>query len=38
VRVPAPSTEEIQPFVLVLSKSIERWLDREGFGHDDPVE
>jgi hypothetical protein len=24
--------------VLVLSESIERWLDREGFGHDDPVE
>jgi hypothetical protein len=38
VRVVAPSTEEVQQFVLVLSESIERWLDRQGFGHDDPVE
>jgi hypothetical protein len=38
VRVPAPSTEEVQQFVLVWSESIEGWLDQEGFGHDDPVE
>ena len=38
MRVPAPSTEEVQQFVLVLSESIERWLDRQDFGHDDPVE
>ena len=38
VRVAAPSTEEVQQFVLVLSESIEVWLDRQGFGHDDPVE
>jgi hypothetical protein len=28
VRVAAPSTEEVQQFVLVLSASIERWLDQ----------
>ena len=38
VRVPAPSTEEVQALVVELARDLESWLSREGYGTDEASE
>ena len=38
VRVPAPSTEEVQALVVELARDLEAWLSREGYGTDEASE
>ena len=35
VRVPPPTTEEVQQLVTHLSQTVERWLDTQGYGSED---
>ena len=35
VKVPAPSTDEVQALVTELARDLEAWLDREGYGTDE---
>ena len=38
VKVPAPSTEEVQYLVAELARAAEAWLARQGFGDDEPLD
>ena len=38
VKVPAPTTQEVQQLVTDLARTIETWLDTQGYGSDDPCD
>ncbi|NCG17405.1 MAG: hypothetical protein GWP91_00105 [Rhodobacterales bacterium] len=38
VKVPAPTTQEVQQLVTDLARTIEAWLDTQGYGSDDPCD
>ena len=35
VKVPAPTTEEVQQLVTRIARTVERWLDKQGYGSND---
>ena len=38
VRVPPPTTEEVQQLVTHIARTVERWLDTQGYGADEPCQ
>lgn len=38
VRVPPPTTEEVQQLVTHIARRVERWLDTQGYGADEPCQ